>query len=42
MATIMDILYPRNYDIALITEDGITYYKEKRFLWFRWLKEVTQ
>lgn len=30
------------WDICLITDDGITYYKEKRFLWFRWLKEVTQ
>lgn len=42
MATIINILYPRNYDIALITNNEITYYKEKGFLWFRWLKEITQ
>lgn len=42
MATIISNNPLKDYDIVLITDDGVTYYKEKRFLWFRWLKEVTQ
>lgn len=41
MATIVLNSPQKDYDIILITPEGITYYKEKRFLWFRWLKEVT-
>jgi len=40
MATIVLNSPQKDYDIILITPEGI-YYKEKRFLWFRWLKEVT-
>ncbi len=41
MATINIDSPQKDYDIILITSEGITYYKEKGFLWFRWLKEVT-
>jgi len=41
MATIISNSPLKDYDIVLITDDGVTYYKEKRFLWFTWLKQVT-
>lgn len=42
MATIISNNSQKDYDIILLTLDGITYYKEKKFLWFKWLVEVTQ